>query len=105
MRETLPQLPPYTSIDGLATDIKEQADRLFPTRTDQGMFLKLYAETAECIKDPGPDEIADVLILWLDYARRKNIDIEAAIRAKMNINEKRGWNYDPKTGVYQHVKP
>lgn len=91
-------------IDSLATTVKEQADRLFPNRTDQSMFLKLYAETAECIRDPGPDEIADVFILWLDYARRKDIDIEAAIYAKMNVNEQREWKQNSDTGVYQHVK-
>lgn len=47
-----------------------------PQRTDVSMFLKFYGEIAEMIESGGDtDEIADVFILLLDYARRKNIDV------------------------------
>lgn len=92
-----------TSIDELASEVTNQADRLFPKRTDASMFLKLYGEIAEMIESKGEaDEVADVLIMVLDYAARRGIPIEAAIRAKMLVNEKRTWKIN-ELGVAQHV--
>lgn len=92
-------------INMIATCVKNQADRLFPKRTDQSMFLKLYGEVAEMIDATEPNrggEIADVLIMVLDYAARKGIDIEAEIHHKMAINENRDWATN-ELGVFQHV--
>lgn len=93
------------TIDSLAFQIKEQADRLFPKRTDQSMFLKLYGEIAEMIDATEPDragEVADVLIMVLDYAKVKGINIEQAIRQKMAINDQRTWQMNS-LGAFQHV--
>jgi hypothetical protein len=96
--------PDFDNIDLLADEVMSLADQLFPDRTDASMYLKLYAETAEVIDSDGaPDEIADIFILWLDYAARKNIDIAAAVRAKMKILEQRRWAKDA-NGVYSHIK-
>ena len=93
-----------SSIDHTALKVKSVADRLFPDRTDGSMYLKLYAETAEVIASDGePDEVADIFILWLDYAKRKGIDIEAAINKKLAILEERSWRKDA-NGVYSHIK-
>lgn len=103
---TCPTIQPKSvapAIGILASDVFKQANRLFPDRTDSSMYLKLYAETAEVIDSKGrAEEVADVLIMWLDYAVRKGINIEEAIRAKMAINEKRTWEFS--NGVFQHVE-
>jgi NTP pyrophosphatase (non-canonical NTP hydrolase) len=80
-------------VNTLAQAIRLQADQLFPHRTDSSMFLKMYGEVAELI-DAGADcgdEVADVLIMVLDYALRKGVDVEAAILDKMSINNGRVW--------------
>jgi len=92
------------TIQSLALQVHSTADRLFPERTDESMYLKLYSETAEVIESNGePDEIADVFILWLDYAVRKNVDIEAAVKRKLGILQERAWTKSA-IGVYKHVK-
>ena len=88
----------------LALQVKMIADRLFPDRTDASLYLKLYEETAEVIASNGnPDEVADIFILWMDYAVRKGIDIEAAVQHKLAILQERGWQIDS-NGVYQHTE-
>jgi len=93
-------------IDALATRITAQADRLFPNRTDTSMFLKLYGEIAEMI-DANPDnvegEVADVLIMVLDFARRRGISISTAIQRKMAVNDVRKWETN-QLGVAKHVE-
>lgn len=94
-------------IDSLAHTIADQANRLFPLRTDSAMFLKIYHETAELIDADSPakkaDEFADLMILLLDYAARHHIEIEQAIVKKMAINESRKWKTNA-LGVNQHVE-
>lgn len=92
-----------SNINVLALDVMTQADQLFPNRTDASMFLKIYGETAEVIGSNGSaDEVADIFIMWLDYAARKGIDIETAVRLKMGINSKRTWLMN-EVGVFQHI--
>lgn len=94
-------------IDFLAREIMYQADRLFPNRTDTSMFLKIYHETSELIDANTPakraDELADLLIMILDYGSRHNIEIEQAITKKMAINDARKWKTN-EHGVNQHVE-
>lgn len=93
-----------SDIDTLADQVKAVADRLFPGRTDQSTYLKLYEEIAEVIASNGDhDELADLFILLLDQAKRKNMDIEASIRAKLTILETRVWKMTPQ-GTFHHVK-
>lgn len=94
------------TIDTIALGIKTWADRVFPQRTDASMYLKLYGEIAEMIEADDnhvEGEVADVLILVLDFAKRKNIDIEAAIARKMDINRERSWMMN-KLGAFSHKK-
>lgn len=95
------------SIDTLATNIRKQADRLFPGRTDSSMFLKIYGEVGELItaqtKEEKSLEFADLMILLLDYADIHGIFIEESIMAKMRTNEARTWTRN-ELGVFQHVK-
>lgn len=91
-------------INHLALDIKKWADQVFPQRTDASMFLKLYGEIGE-LAGAGEDcegEIADVLIMVLDYALRKGVNPSIAIQRKMCINQQRQWLIT-ELGVMQHV--
>lgn len=94
-------------INNLATSIRQQADRLFPNRTDSSMFLKTYGELAELISAKTPEarasELADLFIMLLDYGSRHNIDIRNAIIVKSSINDQRTWEAN-ELGVFQHVK-
>jgi hypothetical protein len=93
-----------TPLNAWASAVKLLADGLFPDRTDTSMYLKLYEETAEVIRSGGaPDEVADIFILWLDYAARKGIDLEGAIWDKLTVLNLRRWRID-ENGVYHHVK-
>lgn len=89
----------------LAIEVKEWADKTFPLRTDASMFLKLYGEIAELIDagDDCEDEIADVLILVLDHAKRKGVNPSAAVQNKLRINRQRTWVQLP-IGVMQHAE-
>lgn len=99
-------LPYDVQIDRLASLIKQQADQLFPDRTPQSMFLKMYSELGELAaadsNDKRSDEMADVLIMLLDYAACHNISLSLAIKRKMAVNQNRTWAKS-KLGVMQHV--
>jgi NTP pyrophosphatase (non-canonical NTP hydrolase) len=92
-------------INHLAIDIQEWADSVFPDRTDASMFLKMYGELAELIEagDACDGEIADILILILDYARRKGVNPSIAVQMKLRENKKRKWEFTP-IGTMQHVE-
>ena len=84
---------------------RQVADRLFPHRTPQSMFLKMYGEIAEIVKDPSdPQEIADLLIMLLDRMDLIGYDAGLQIMLKLEKNLHRKWHIDPATGVAQHIK-
>lgn len=90
------------SIDELADRVKAQADRLFPHRTDSSMYLKMFKELGEMIEEGDPDEVADVFIMLLDFAKRKEINIAEVVIRKMAINDQRDWVVN-ELGVMRHV--
>lgn len=90
------------SIDNLALEVQTQADRLFPKRTDDSMFKKLFTEIGELVESGTEDEYADVMIMLLDFGSRKMWGIENAIRRKMAINDQREWTET--NGVFRHVE-
>ncbi len=93
-----------THIGQLTDEVWNWAQETFPNRTDSSMFLKLYSEIGEMIDSDGDRlEIADVLIMVLDYAKRKRVDIAGAVRDKLTINRERTWKKDS-NGVMSHVK-
>lgn len=94
--------PKGTSIDNLAMEVQEQADRLFPDRTDDSMYKKLFSEIGELVESGTADEWADVMIMLLDFGGRKGWSLESAIRMKMLINERRVWA-KTQSGVMRHV--
>lgn len=93
-----------TDFEALQEEVFAWAEKTFPNRTDASMFLKIFEELGEVIKSNGhADEVADLFIMMLDYARRKNIDVPVAVRHKLRINERRQWVSDS-VGVMHHVK-
>lgn len=91
------------SIDNLALEVQTQADKLFPHRTDDSMYKKLFIEIGELVEKGTEDEYADVMIMLLDFGSRKMFHIEKAVREKMEINSKRTW-MTTDTGVFRHVE-
>ena len=93
-----------THVGELTEQVFDWAEVAFPNRNDASMYLKMYGEIAEMIESDGDaNEIADMFILLLDYAKRKKVDVTTAVLRKLSINRKRTWATD-KNGVNSHVK-
>ena len=93
-------------IDLIALDVFQWASAVFPNRTDSSLYLKMYEEFGEVIKSNGdPLEVADLFILLLDYAHRKEISLKDVIYQKLEINKRRHWAIDPNTGTMNHIHP
>lgn len=90
----------------LQTEVTAWADSVYPGRSFNSIVLKLEEELQE-IKDSGyadPEEYADTLILLLDLASAYDIDIAAAVRAKIEKNKTRVWIVDPATEIMRHIE-
>lgn len=80
------------------------ADREFPNRSMGDIFLKLYEEVGEYVRDPKSSlEFGDIMILLLDVAQKNQIDVYRATMEKMDINEGRQWRVDEGTRIMRHV--
>lgn len=88
-------------------DIVQWANLVFPNRTVQSGFLKLYEEMGEVLANPyNKEEWADVFILILDIMATYDIDMDGigkAIEEKMIINLKRKWDKND-IGVMKHIE-
>jgi NTP pyrophosphatase (non-canonical NTP hydrolase) len=94
-----------TSVTELQSEIAEWADQLNPHRTALSLIAKMLEELGELIasdRQDDPLELADVLILALDLAHIKQIDLAAAVQAKMKINRQRQWRIAD-NGAMTHV--
>jgi len=97
------------STDGDIGMLQEQiaawADKIFPDRTVFNSTTKLILEEIpEWLQDQDdPHEYADLVILILDIAYLKGIDVKKAVLEKMEINRKRKWKKDPNTGFMNHI--
>ena len=95
----------------LQEEVTQWADEVFPDRNIHTCIHKLTAEEfpeflitiAHDDSVAARGEIADVLFLMFDIASFLNIDVEQAVREKLEINKKRKWQ-PTKAGVYKHVK-
>ena len=87
--------------------IVQWANHVFPNRTAQSGFLKLYEELGEVLASPyNKDEWADVFILILDIMATYHIDmdgIQKAIDEKMMVNINRKWDKN-EIGVMKHIE-
>lgn len=97
-------------ISGLPVSIRdlivEWADEVFPNRTISNALQKMVMhEIPEYLmKQDDEMELADLGILIYDIANLAGYDLDKAIRKKMEINKKRTWQIDDKTGLMSHVK-
>lgn len=94
------------SLKALQREVSEWADSVYPNRSFEATVGKFHEEIAE-LQQSGhadPSEYADVLILALDLATLCGIDIEKAVRDKIEINYRRRWAIDPETGLMSHLK-
>ena len=92
------------TLNQLQINIVEWADEVFPRRTPQSGFLKMYEELGEVLREPSNrHEWADVFIMLLDIAKTHGVDdLTTAIQEKMEINRSRTWDENV-LGVMQHV--
>lgn len=90
----------------LQKEIKEWADQVFPDRTPYAALSKMIMEEIPELLNGGlddPGEWADLLILVMDAADLRGIDVLEAAFDKMEINRTRSWEVDPETGIMHHV--
>jgi hypothetical protein len=100
-----PEKKPGLTIREAQEMVGKWADRVFPDRTVHTSISKLMLEEIPeflLAKANDADEYADLMILVLDVAHQKGIDVEAALTAKHRKNTLRAWAKGP-TGSYQHV--
>ena len=78
----------------------------FPDATEQGIINHLKDEVAtEVYPGCDPSELADTVILAIQVARHRGIDLIAEIEKKLAINMARTWPTEPnEEGFYPHVK-
>jgi hypothetical protein len=94
------------SLATIRAEIQAWADMMAPNRTAHGALCKLVLEEIpEFLSNlDSPGEYADCLILLIDIATLRGIDIEQAVADKMNVNKHRIWRHNPETGFMKHVK-
>lgn len=103
--EPLPKEEDPDPLQILQERVTAWADDVYPNRTTEVAFAKMVGEVAEILANPAdPLEWADVLILLVDAAHLRGIDILEAAHHKMDINEKRDWAIDSTTGLMSHIK-
>jgi NTP pyrophosphatase (non-canonical NTP hydrolase) len=94
-----------TSVRELQAEIAQWADELNPDRTALSLIAKMLEEVGELIasdRQDDPLELADVLILALDLAHIKGIDVADAVQRKMRVNRTRRWQIAD-NGSMRHV--
>lgn len=82
------------SISELQSEISAWVDTVNPGRTPISTISKLLEEIGELLGSERMDdelELADIFILALDLGTLQDIDIESAIRKKLEINKSRTW--------------
>lgn len=81
------------------------ANEVFPGRTITNALQKMVMEEIPeyLTAQDDPLELADIAILLYDIAYLANVDLDAAIREKMEINKKRTWEISEETGLMRHI--
>ena len=74
-----------SQIDGEVQELFEEAGNVLDVRVDGGDETEVWAAYCE--------ELADVIITGFSVAGHLGIDIDAAIRRKMEINKSRPWKH------------
>jgi NTP pyrophosphatase (non-canonical NTP hydrolase) len=77
--------------------------RRMPLLSTAGQQAKLREELEELLSEPSAEEAADVAIVLGAMAHTHGWDLDAAIAAKMKVNEARVWELH-EGGFYKHRK-
>jgi len=101
-----------TGIKDIQREVFEWQVETFPLSDSLSKAIHLKKEAREVysdVKNQKSDyelglELADCVILAFGIAGHRNIDIEKAIRAKLEINKARVWSEPDENGVYHHIK-
>lgn len=95
----------WADVRRIQQEVKDWADRVYPTRTAHGALTKLMLEEIPefALNQHDPGEYADLVILVLDIATLNGIDVATAVRDKMMKNWNRDWRVDPETGLMRHT--
>ena len=110
--DRLKQLNSLLGVDlTLQQEVTGWANELFPNRDIHGCVHKLTAEefpeflmaVSENDMIGAKGEIADVLFMLFDIASFLGIDVEQAVREKLEINKRRKWE-KTEAGTYKHVE-
>lgn len=91
----------------LADIVRRWADTVYPDRTPHSALSKLVIEEIPELLNGGLDdplEWGDVIILAIDAAALRGIDLIDAGHRKMEINMRRNWAVDHQTGIMHHIK-
>lgn len=73
-------------------------------RNPHKILVKMLGEVAELFAHPEDElEVADILILILDYCKLMGIDPANCVVRKLDINHKRVWKEDSRTGILSHI--
>ena len=92
-----------SDIKHLQEEVVAWADSIFPHRTIHSAALKLYEEIGEMLRDPhSADEHADIYIMMLDISSMYGVDVEEAVRQKLEINRQRAWKLT-ELGTLKHT--
>lgn len=87
----------------LQREVHDWANATFPGRQPAAAWLKLFEELGEVIKTPHDRlEWADVFIMLFDLASMHDVDVEAAVLAKLEVNRAREWR-QLESGVFSHI--
>ncbi len=94
---------PPMSLGTIQREISKWANLNFPNRDAVSVRNKLSQEIEEWARNPDDaSEFADVMILILDWAQLKGVNVQDAINRKMGINVTRNWVFDPTGRTWQH---
>lgn len=94
-------------VSDLAEVVKKWADEVYPDRTPEAALIKLIMEEVPELLNGGldsPGEWGDLMILLIDAAHLRGIDIVQAAFDKMEVNKKRTWKINPVTGIMKHER-
>lgn len=92
--------------DSVKDLIVDWADSVFPERTITNAIQKMVLEEIPeyLMNQRDPLELADIGILLYDIANLAGIDLDEAIRHKMEINKNRKWKINTTTGLMKHIE-
>lgn len=93
---TFPRYDKDAALVGLAHHLKDEAEEVFNDTMDMYEGQDKSEEFAM--------ELADVGILLFQLAHESDVDLEKAIREKMEINYKRKWQKPDERGVFKHAE-